>query len=1003
VCGNNGRVAHCLGVEGARRFIAVRWQCRRLHAFADGELGQADRDVFKDHLQMCVRCRANLEAILQLKGLAETVPSNSAPPVTQQIAIPHRRPLRLWAVDLATVAALVAVAVMASISIRTDEPWTLPDHRALEARLSDPRADVYRPLRPMRGPSERGPDGDFQTLARLQERGDTRGLVSRLLVDGDASKASLLLDAVSTDRTLDNERAVVALIQGRYSEAIGWLDRASATQPRSPQGLWNRALALREMGLAQSAAEAFGTVAALREAGWSSESAIWANKLRSSVSDRKARYAAARAQVDRLVERRLTPDSHLIDRWPELVRVGFYDALRGSPDAQAAGELLPLARKLDDHFGGRVLEGYTNKVRAKDFRRRGEVAKLYPAFAKANWKESRPGELGEYAASLRSAGDNTSDLLIGLLVAQPRLATSSKEVLELAAASPDPWWQVEAMEAQAALDLDTRPGGGQERTLQSALDAARRHGFVMLQLRLQSRLTSLLLRQLRSIEAAPVARALFRASQASGLWPQELTALTKLLDVATYQQDAMSVAVHAHEIELVDEPCGPMRGVALERLAERLIFEGRASASESALQKLFSCPSDSAVRGPALIALSELARFAPDGQMAKTFRRELTKFRNLRVANGPTAARSDGLLLNALEGRALLDSDRARGRDTLEQVIRETEKEKPLSRELALPRLSAYRRLITDAVKHREFDRAMTLIARESELRMPSGCVVGISEDLRKAAVTAKTPAGYVGGSGQPASATAPEQAVPREVRAALSSCSEVSVIAQSPLRGRARLLPPETAWRHVAGNRPPSTGHWRPERRIVISDITASRGASLPSLPAWQPRDAEPIHRHLRGPEATPTAVLAEMSQADLVEFHVHGIANFHFSDAPYLLLSEDQDGNARLSSDAIKSVRLTRGPLVVLAACESASNSPFFPSYSGRFGLPAAFLDAGARAVLAADKPLPDGPATEFVASVLARMRSGASGATALRDARVEWLKRPDADWVNDVVIFE
>ena len=60
--------------------------------------------------------------------------------------------------------------------------------------------------------------------------------------------------------------------------------------PRHPQALWNRALALRDLGLALAAAEAFEAVAALHEPGWADEARAHAQQLADEVRDRRAAF-----------------------------------------------------------------------------------------------------------------------------------------------------------------------------------------------------------------------------------------------------------------------------------------------------------------------------------------------------------------------------------------------------------------------------------------------------------------------------------------------------------------------------------------------------------------------------------------------------------------------------------------------------------------------------------------------------------------------------------------
>ena len=353
------------------------------------------------------------------------------------------------------------------------------------------------------------------------------------------------------------------------------------------------------------------------------------------------------------------------------------------------------------------------------------------------------------------------------------------------------------------------------------------------------------------------------------------------------------------------------------------------------------------------------------------------------------------------EGRAVIDGDRTRGRQLLGGALQAARSDG--GRELGLVRLLAYRRLTSDAVKAAELPRALSLIADELDLEPPEGCLLAISEDLRKAAVVARTADGrLVGSFGQPALAAHPELVVPDAIRKALAGCPQVPVLALPPFRGKARLLDDGTAWHHL-GRAAPAGAGWAASRRLVVSDVSPPASFGLPILPVWRSSGKLPISRHLRGSEANPVTVLRELPSADLIEFHVHALSDFKVAEAPYLVLSPDARGQARLQADAVEALDLPRRPFVVLAACNSAASSPYFPSSSGLWSFPAAFLRAGARAVLAANEEIPDGEATAFVEQMVERVQRGQPAAIALRDARVSWMTRPDSGWVREMVLFQ
>jgi hypothetical protein len=229
-----------------------------------------------------------------------------------------------------------------------------------------------------------------------------------------------------------------------------------------------------------------------------------------------------------------------------------------------------------------------------------------------------------------------------------------------------------------------------------------------------------------------------------------------------------------------------------------------------------------------------------------------------------------------------------------------------------------------------------------------------------------------------------------------------VDVLARPPVQGRAGLLPSELAWSYRVG--PPSTPQapQAVERRLVVTDVRAPASLRLPALRAWSapgPEDARLTV--LRGAAATPVRVLEAMRDATEVQVHAHGIIDPGVADASVLVLSPTSDtGRFALTTGDLRGQRLRGRPVVVLAACYAAHTSAYIHE---NFGLPMAFIESGARAVLAATQEIPDAEAAAFFDPVLARIRSGASAAEALRDERQSWLRHRGSTWVQQVLLFE
>jgi CHAT domain-containing protein len=128
--------------------------------------------------------------------------------------------------------------------------------------------------------------------------------------------------------------------------------------------------------------------------------------------------------------------------------------------------------------------------------------------------------------------------------------------------------------------------------------------------------------------------------------------------------------------------------------------------------------------------------------------------------------------------------------------------------------------------------------------------------------------------------------------------------------------------------------------------------------------------------------------------------LINPTLSDASLLVLSAEPGGRYALTAAEVRAHRLEGAPLVTLAACRAAHTGL---QVHEPFSLPAAFIEAGARTVLAATVDIPDAEAGPFFLAVQERIRSGQAAAPALRDVRMEWLRREPTSWVRSVLVFE
>src|SRR5436190_2126936 len=79
--------------------------------------------------------------------------------------------------------------------------------------------------------------------------GDLQGLATGQLLRCEREQASRSLARAPRSPDVDSDRAAAALQSGAADEALLLLDPVLSANPSHPQALWNRALALRELGL----------------------------------------------------------------------------------------------------------------------------------------------------------------------------------------------------------------------------------------------------------------------------------------------------------------------------------------------------------------------------------------------------------------------------------------------------------------------------------------------------------------------------------------------------------------------------------------------------------------------------------------------------------------------------------------------------------------------------------------------------------------------------------
>jgi hypothetical protein len=285
-------------------------------------------------------------------------------------------------------------------------------------------------------------------------------------------------------------------------------------------------------------------------------------------------------------------------------------------------------------------------------------------------------------------------------------------------------------------------------------------------------------------------------------------------------------------------------------------------------------------------------------------------------------------------------------------------------------------------------------------------CVAGVMVDAERVLVVVRDARGALSQRFEPRGRTGPaldaEALIPARMKGALAGCARVDVLALAPVFGLPGLLPAELAWSYRG--RPgaaPGAGPAGAPTVVTVTEVTPPPELRLAPLAL---RRLAPIpgasHVELTGAEATPARVARELARADAIEIHAHGFVDQGISDAAVIALSPQGDGRFELDAREIAAFQLSRAPLVMLGACHAAYTAPYRHE---PWGLPRAFLLAGARAVIASPAPIPDAEAGEVLRALGARILAGTDPAAALRDERVRRLAADPKSWISAVLLFD
>jgi hypothetical protein len=978
--------------------------CDQVDAFVDGELPAAEAEAFRAHLGSCASCQRELHELLMLAAtLAQGAGAPSAKHPAGAPVVPlarrRRRRLLISATLAGTLAAAAAVVLWLRASERRPIMLARAPTRAIEARLAWAGADRWRPYDVQRGGTGGREDVPLGALSALERRGDLHGVAVGHLLAGEWARAERELARVPPGPDADADRALCAWQAGQAEAALGLLGEVLRARPAHPQALWNRALILGELGLRTTAAATFDQVAALGEPGWVDEARNRARALREREDAHQRAWQEASQAGKALVQTGLPPADTAVRAFPSFLRHYVYHAVRAAPTRERLLALLPLARAVDASAGETRLAAYLEQTAARrDLDRRAPLADTYRQLVHDPTGLSA-ADAERYLAALRQAHED--DLLLGALLLLHREASATDEIVRLAARRGDPWFVAIAEGALAARERASGNEAAAAERLERAVRTCRAQHVDYRCTFLEFDLAELEKILHRTANAQQMALAgLARARSSAVVAEDQLLFLVG--EIARFRNGfALAEAYLDEAVRRHPERCTGRR-YAHEILAyERMVRLDPAGARRELDQAPRCGEPITLARADALANLERLGRAGPEAQALVA---------DLDAAR-PGFSPGEQAFADAIAGRYLLEHDRAAGVARLERAIARAGQRPESDADARKARTYALVTLAVDDARRGQSASALTRIAAYLDGVPPPRCALGVAVDDERIVAVASGPAGdlatYVTVD-RKSPELDPARLVPPELSRPLAGCPDIAVYAPPPIHGLPRLLPSELAWSYRMGRpavpaAPPPAAPAPTPRRLIVSDVEPPPALDLPRLSPFAGRAADAVW--LFGPTATPGRVLGELATATEVEVHAHGLVDLGRSDASMLVLSPDPDGRYALSAGEIRRLHLGGHPVVILGACRAAQVAPWLHQ---PWSLPMAFVEAGARAVVASPAPIQDAQAGPFFQAVLERIRRGQPPAAALRDERQRVhpagaARAPDGTWMDDLLVFE
>ncbi len=969
-----------------------------IQSWLDGNLSDAESGALELRLANEPALENTLHEQLQLKALELETAAQQVVHTLGQVAPPTfaasekaRRPRRMQVALAAGVLALAAGLVLAVQWRHSTLPpsagdWSLAPTRTHAYRLALSEASAYRDYAVVRSETTASEPLRLQLLATLEEKAQWHALGVAQLLRGETSAARKTLAKASQSVEVLSDQAAAALADHDAIAALRMVSQCLSQSAKALPCVWNKALALESLGLLVGAREAFETVAAAGEPGWSEEALTRAKALKSM--DLRETYLNGRKAAAEWVLGDVVPPETFAAKTPGLARLSAQVVLAAQGQAASVQAALEVLRNGE----APPSEAFLRAMQVKETRFTEGFRRLYLTMLPNEVK----GFIDTHGVRVFSAEEKAQfvELVLarGTLYQQATVLLLGYDIVRHRerferALKPhfDGWYDCGRVLQEGVAAFGQSQLEAAEQVLRRGLAACAASAYRLSQL--EGTLGRVLLTAGRIDAAEALAKQALRRALALGQQDFVLYNLETLAEVARYQDDVAVAEGFFAELSLAQPQSCALRVRRHEAMASLLARRGSLALARAQMNQA-TCEAPSLI---GISVLAELMRMAPEPGDAERFEASVSAYRKQYAQ-----AAGDLLQADHYAAVARLSSHRSEALAQLKGLadlsgVAENDVLAAQTFSLSLTTLAV------EAGRDQQWGRVLEAMAQLNRVALPARCAMAVERRFEAQVFAVSDANGVVSGSFSAAAAPTEDLKLDDVLARQLAPCARVVVLSGSEGHGRAGLLPNALAWFYAA---PPTRNQAQPGgQSLVVRNVNAPEFLNLPALVAQSA--AVEGGMVLEGAQATVKSVLARLPESNWIEFHTHGVVDAEVAEASHLVLSADGEQAYALKAEDISQLTLKHRPVVLLAACRSAlATSIHRPN---PWSLPATFVKAGARAVVAAAGDLPDRSTVEVFASLKRRIEAGEGVAEALRSERLARTNQASQQWVNQLVVFE